>query len=71
MKHDKPVRPRSVMHTELSTRKSSGRLGRDVQNKIGQQLRAMYDDVVKQGVPERFASLLRKLDEKNDKDPAR
>jgi hypothetical protein len=69
MKQDKPVRPRSAMHTELSTRKPSGRLGRDVQNKIGQQLRAMYDDVVNQGVPERFANLLRKLDEKSDKEP--
>ena len=57
------------MDTEVSTKKSGGRLGRDVQNKIGQQLRAMYDDVVSQGVPDRFADLLRKLDEKSDKEP--
>ena len=40
----------------------SGGLDRQVQAKIGQQLRAMYDDVVDQGVPDRFAELLKKLD---------
>ena len=55
------------MQTELTQRKPRGRLGRDVQNKIGQQLRAMYDDVVNDGVPDRFVEMLRKLDEqKND-----
>ena len=43
------------------------RLSRDVQQKIGSQLRAMYDDVVSQGVPERFAELLSRLDERKDK----
>jgi len=37
-------------------------LGRDVQSKIGEQLRAMYDDVVSQGVPDRFSELLKRLD---------
>jgi len=41
-----------------------GRLSRDIQRKIGQQLRAMYTDVVNEGVPDRFADLLRRLDEK-------
>jgi len=41
-----------------------GRLSRDTQRKIGQQLRAMYTDVVNEGVPDRFADLLRRLDEK-------
>jgi hypothetical protein len=41
-----------------------GRLSRDIQRKIGQQLRAMYTDVVSEGVPDRFAELLRRLDEK-------
>jgi Anti-sigma factor NepR len=41
-----------------------GRLSRDVQRKIGQQLRSMYTDVVNEGVPDRFAELLRRLDEK-------
>src|SRR3569623_147017 len=34
----------------------------EIQARIGHQLRAMYDDVVKQGVPDRFADLIRKLD---------
>jgi hypothetical protein len=65
---DKPGRP-EPMQTEVTQRKARGRLGREVQNKIGQQLRAMYDDVVSDGVPDRFVEMLRKLDEdKNDKD---
>jgi hypothetical protein len=58
----KPTRP-GHMQTELNHRKPKGRLGRDVQSKIGQQLRAMYDDVVSEGVPDRFTEMLRRLDE--------
>lgn len=46
------------------------RLGRDIQVRIGGKLRAMYDDVVDQGVPDRFATLLRQFDDeptKNEK----
>lgn len=43
-------------------------LGRDIQSKIGDQLRAMYDDVVSQGVPDRFADLLKRLDEQDGGD---
>jgi len=39
-----------------------GGLNAEIQSRIGHQLRAMYDDVVRQGVPERFAELVRKLD---------
>jgi len=42
-------------------------LGRDIQTKIGQQLRAMYDDVVNQGVPSRFVDLLDRLERRDDK----
>jgi hypothetical protein len=41
-------------------------LGRDIQAKIGQQLRAYYDGLI-EPTPERFADLLRQLD-KGDKD---
>lgn len=34
----------------------------DAQNKIGQRLKAMYDDIVQQPVPDRFAQLLAELD---------
>jgi hypothetical protein len=39
-----------------------GGLNSEIQSRIGHQLRAMYDDVVRQGVPDRFAELIRKLD---------
>ena len=62
---DKPGRP-GAMQTEVTQRKARGRLGRDVQSKIGQQLRAMYDDVVNAGVPDRFVEMLQKLDNHKD-----
>jgi hypothetical protein len=37
-------------------------LDRDIQTQIGDQLRAVYDDIVKQGIPDRFAALLSELD---------
>ncbi|HVT56605.1 MAG TPA: NepR family anti-sigma factor [Xanthobacteraceae bacterium] len=37
-------------------------LSREATIKIGQQLRAMYDEVVKEGVPDRFSELLKRLD---------
>ena len=64
---DKPGRP-ETMQTEINQRKPRGRLGRDVQSKIGQQLRAMYDDVVSAGVPDRFTDLLKQLDEQKEKE---
>jgi Anti-sigma factor NepR len=39
-----------------------GGLSAEIQSRIGHQLRAMYDDVVRQGVPDRFVDLIRKLD---------
>jgi hypothetical protein len=34
----------------------------DVQSYIGVQLRAVYDDVAKQPIPDRFLELMRRLD---------
>jgi hypothetical protein len=42
--------------------KKQGGLNAEIQSRIGHQLRAMYDDIVRQGVPDRFADLIRKLD---------
>lgn len=39
-----------------------GRLDPDIQKRIGAQLRAMYTDVVNEGVPDRFMELIQKLD---------
>lgn len=54
--------------TELSPVHSDAVLGRDIQSKIGEQLRAMYDEVVGQGVPDRFSDLLRQLDKRDRED---
>ncbi len=62
MNKRKASQVQSYMETDLST-KSTGKLGTDVKAKIGQQLRAMYNDVVSQGVPDRFTEILRRLDE--------
>jgi len=37
-------------------------LPRDAQTKIGEKLKALYDDVVNQPVPDRFKDLLAQLD---------
>ena len=59
---DKADRP-GHMQTDINSRKPKGRLGRDVQSKIGQQLRSMYDNVVSEGVPDRFTEMLQQLDQ--------
>jgi hypothetical protein len=41
---------------------AKGQLSQDVQRRIGLQLRAMYADVVNEGIPDRFTDLLRRLD---------
>jgi hypothetical protein len=46
--------------------KPVAQLGIDIKAKIGQQLRLMYDEIVDQGVPERFAEILRGLDDPID-----
>ena len=37
------------------------KLSREVQARLGQQLRSMYDEVVSQGVPDRFNDLLNRI----------
>ena len=64
MKRNKPVSlETTTMRTETAKPKLDPKIARDIQSRIGQQLREMYDDVVKQGVPDRFSELLRQLDE--------
>jgi hypothetical protein len=71
MTERKPVGQQKPMETAETRSKKEGakpgKLGRDVQARLGQQLRAMYDDVVNQGVPDRFAELLNRLDGNKDK----
>src|SRR5262245_60772580 len=60
-----PVRPQrsgSMMQTDVQIRKARGRLSRHVQNKLGETLHAMFDQIVKEGVPDRFAKLLEQIE---------
>jgi len=70
MTERKPVGQQKPMETAETRKKDAkpGKLGRDVQARLGQQLRAMYDDVVNQGVPDRFADLLNRLEGTGNKD---
>jgi hypothetical protein len=40
-------------------------LNPEIQGVIGQQLRRMHDEVVKEGIPDRFAELLKRLDKRD------
>ena len=65
---EKP-QPMETPSTKTMTGKRSGKgasLGRDVQAKIGQQLRAYYDGLL-EPTPDRFADLLRQLDNAGSK----
>jgi hypothetical protein len=64
MKSGKSVGARPSMRSRT---KPEPNLDREIQSKIGQQLRTLFDDVVKQGVPDRFVDLLGRLDERTDK----
>ena len=65
MRTRKTSNPQDPMQTDSATGKPPSGLGRDIQVKIGQQLRAMYDDVIQEGVPDRFADLLRRIDKQS------
>lgn len=62
---DKPE-ARDAMGRPVNPRKAEVKLGREIQARIGQQLRAMYDDVVNQGVPQHIADLVHRLSEQDD-----
>jgi hypothetical protein len=55
---DPMARPATTPHKEA-------RIGREVQARIGQQLRAMYNEVVNQGVPPHLADLVRRLSDQD------
>jgi hypothetical protein len=65
--HGKPdTETRDAMGRPVNqTAKPEARLGREVQARIGQQLRAMYDDVVNEGVPQNITDLIRRLSEQS------
>jgi hypothetical protein len=51
----------SAMTNPATPQKPEARLGREVQARIGQQLRAMYDEYVEEGVPQHISDLVRRL----------
>jgi len=62
-----PKMQNEKMQNEMTARKSRGRLPRETLEKLGKVLEGYYDDVRKQGVPDRFSELLRQFDERQDK----
>jgi len=71
MNERKPVGQENAMEAAATRKKTTtkpAKLGRDVQARLGQQLRAMYDEVLNQGVPDRFNDLLNRLENNEGKD---
>jgi len=72
MNDRKPVGQQNQMEAAAARSKKlnakPAKLGRDVQARLGQQLRSMYDDVVNQGVPDRFNDLINRIDDSGKKD---
>jgi hypothetical protein len=65
MTGDKGKRPATVIpEASLSDKLSSDpKLDRTVQTRIGDQLRAMYDDLMQQPLPDKLRDLLARLDQ--------
>jgi hypothetical protein len=57
------------MHTDAHARKAGGRLSREDQRRLGDILQRVYDDVIHQGVPDRFKDLLTELEQRGDSVP--
>jgi Anti-sigma factor NepR len=72
MNERKPLGPKPMESATTNRGKKSdtkpAKLSREVQARLGQQLRAMYDDVVNQGVPDRFTELLNRINGNGNKD---
>jgi Anti-sigma factor NepR len=56
--------PESPLSDQLDSEPTLDRL---VQERIGDNLRAMYDDLMQQPVPDRFVELLRRLEKRGNK----
>jgi hypothetical protein len=66
----KSRRPSTTSGNDLKARveDSPARLNRQIQAKLGEQLRQVYNDIVRQGVPDRFAELLARFDSETAKE---
>jgi hypothetical protein len=59
--------PMDVRPTSMKKGKGQAGLGRDIQAKIGQQLRSYYDTLI-EPTPDKFANLLRQLEKPEGKE---
>ena|SRR5208337_575742 len=64
-----PRKAKAEMQTDVPSPRAAGRLSREDQRRLGDILQRVYDDVIQQGVPDRFRDLLNELDDTLD--PAR
>jgi len=63
-----PVKSAPAMQqNEMSSRRTRGRLSRNTLETLGRVLDVFYDDVRKEGVPDRFKDLLQQFEERKDK----
>jgi hypothetical protein len=65
MKSQKPA-AKTAKGPRTRRAKQSPLLDRDIQAAIGDQLRAMHDSILREGVPDRFVELLARLDKPQD-----
>jgi len=56
------AKPLADVYEKLKELRRQGESAPEIHSRIGPQLRAMYDDVVRLGVPDRFADMIGKLD---------
>jgi hypothetical protein len=71
MNERRPVGQHRAVESAGSRKSEAGKpakLSREVQARLGQQLRAMYDEVLNQGVPDRFKELVTRIEESDNKD---
>jgi hypothetical protein len=59
-----PGRPEDVPAGDGASAHVGARRQRDLKDYIGRQLKALYDEVANQPVPDRFKELLDRLDQK-------
>ena len=67
-KHLGQQKPMETTAQQKKANAKPAKLGREVQARLGQQLRAVYDEVLNQGVPDRFAELIERLEGDANKD---
>lgn len=63
------VIPDESLSDKLMSDSNDPKLDRVIQTRIGDQLRAMYDDLMQQPVPDRFKDLLSQLEHKGSPPP--